>query len=578
VTGNTYISSFLGIGTTTPKGILSVVTPTSTGNTTTAWTSAYVVVGTGAGSTTGKAIGLGFNTTTDQAEILALAPTTSWHPLNLFSNGVIFSSTAGAEAARLNSSGVLLLGETSSTPTGGGTFRLGIAGNIKFDSGGVIEFPTSGGNAWYFYDSSGVLIFQRGGVEAARFDTSGNLGIGMTPVAPLDITSTASTLVGMNSTNASGVAVAWRNSGSPLGFIGSAKAMVTGGALNDFAINMGNSNNLIISVNQGEVARFDTSGHLLIGTTTSTSVLSVSSSSSLIGFFTSTSVNGAYSIWANSGTQNGVVGSAKGLFSGTLSNFGIRAENNLIFGIGSNEYARIGSDGSFLVGTTTNAGAGCITASGTITGKTIVGTDTNSASFTGAGSTSSAAGVGMYVMSSGSGVNASGALFAFHRAGNFAINMGLDTDNILRIGGWSASASRWTLDTGSGNMTAAGTITASSSDIRLKENIVVIDNAIDKVKQLRGVYFDWKPIVDSLGFKPDDRHDIGVIAQEVAAVIPQAVKPAPFDHGEHGESISGENYITVQPEKIIPLLIEVAKEQQVLIANLTTRLAALEAK
>jgi hypothetical protein len=156
--------------------------------------------------------------------------------------------------------------------------------------------------------------------------------------------------------------------------------------------------------------------------------------------------------------------------------------------------------------------------------------------------------------------------------------MGLDTDNIIRIGGWSASASRWTLDTGSGNMTAAGTITASVSDIRLKENIVVIDNAIDKVKQLRGVYFDWKPIVDSLGFKPDDRHDIGVIAQEVAAVIPQAVKPAPFDHGEHGESISGENYITVQPEKIIPLLIEVAKEQQVLIANLTTRLAALEAK
>ena len=85
-----------------------------------------------------------------------------------------------AEAARFNTSGVLLLGETSSTPTGGGTFRLGIAGNIKFDSGGTIEWPTSGGVAWYQFDSSGALVFQRAATEAARFDTSRNFLVGTT--------------------------------------------------------------------------------------------------------------------------------------------------------------------------------------------------------------------------------------------------------------------------------------------------------------------------------------------------------------------------------------------------------------
>jgi hypothetical protein len=61
-----------------------------------------------------------------------------------------------------------------------------------------------------------------------------------------------------------------------------------------------------------------------------------------------------------------------------------------------------------------------------------------------------------------------GAIMAFHRSGQFAINFGLDSDNVMRIGGWSASANRWQLDT-SGNMTAAGNVTAYS-DERLKKD------------------------------------------------------------------------------------------------------------
>jgi hypothetical protein len=51
--------------------------------------------------------------------------------------------------------------------------------------------------------------------------------------------------------------------------------------------------------------------------------------------------------------------------------------------------------------------------------------------------------------------NGSGAIMSFHRSGYFAVNFGLDSDNVMRIGGWSAGANRWQLDM-SGNMTVPG--------------------------------------------------------------------------------------------------------------------------
>ncbi|WJZ47903.1 hypothetical protein [Synechococcus phage DSL-LC03] len=51
------------------------------------------------------------------------------------------------------------------------------------------------------------------------------------------------------------------------------------------------------------------------------------------------------------------------------------------------------------------------------------------------------------------------AFISFHKGGYYAVNMGLDDDNVLRIGGWSASANRWELDM-SGNMWAASSVRA----------------------------------------------------------------------------------------------------------------------
>ena len=90
---------------------------------------------------------------------------------------------------------------------------------------------------------------------------------------------------------------------------------------------------------------------------------------------------------------------------------------------------------------------------------------------------------------------------------------------------------------------------------------------------LNGVTFDWNDTAINSGFSPTVRYnDSGVIAQEVQKVLPQAVKPAPFDRGMDGLSKSGQNYLTVQYEKIVPILIEAIKEQQSQIEDLKNKL------
>ena len=72
----------------------------------------------------------------------------------------------------------------------------------------------------------------------------------------------------------------------------------------------------------------------------------------------------------------------------------------------------------------------------------------------------------------------------------------------------------FTFDTINGHFTATGDVT-TNSDARLKENVITVDNALSKVADLRGVYFNKKT-------HPNDRK-IGLIAQEVEAIIPEAV-------------------------------------------------------
>jgi hypothetical protein len=113
-----------------------------------------------------------------------------------------------------------------------------------------------------------------------------------------------------------------------------------------------------------------------------------------------------------------------------------------------------------------------------------------------------------------------------------------------------------------GSIRATNDIVSWYSDERLKENIEIIPNALDKVMTLRGVTFNANQLAESFGYSGKEKQ-VGVLAGDVKIVLPEAVKPAPFDIMlfENTEiSRSGENYKTVQYEKLVPLLIEAIKE------------------
>jgi hypothetical protein len=132
-----------------------------------------------------------------------------------------------------------------------------------------------------------------------------------------------------------------------------------------------------------------------------------------------------------------------------------------------------------------------------------------------------------------------------------------------------------------GELSATADVVAYSSDERLKENIKPIENAVDKVKQMRGVTFDWNEKSEELGFEPTSKtNDVGVIAQEVEKVFPQLIAHAPFDRDtdEEGNVISksGEDYKTVNYSRLTAVLIEAIKEQQKQIDELKEEIKKLK--
>ncbi len=117
-----------------------------------------------------------------------------------------------------------------------------------------------------------------------------------------------------------------------------------------------------------------------------------------------------------------------------------------------------------------------------------------------------------------------------------------------------------------GNLTINGTITATgditayyTSDIRHKNNIQTIPNALDKVKQLNGVTWEWNDDVNEV---TKSTPKTGLIAQEVQSVLPQVV-------------VERENgFLGLDYSKMIGLLVEAIKEQQTQIDELKAQLGS----
>jgi hypothetical protein len=116
-----------------------------------------------------------------------------------------------------------------------------------------------------------------------------------------------------------------------------------------------------------------------------------------------------------------------------------------------------------------------------------------------------------------------------------------------------------------GDLHVEGDVIAYSStisDIRLKDEVKTIDNALGKIKSLRGVEYVWNK-----GHR-EGQKDLGLIAQEVEQVLPEIVREKKMPLMDDSDKV----YKTVDYEKIVGVLIEAVKEQQEQIDELKSRL------
>ena len=106
-----------------------------------------------------------------------------------------------------------------------------------------------------------------------------------------------------------------------------------------------------------------------------------------------------------------------------------------------------------------------------------------------------------------------GAIMAFHRGGVYAVNMGLDSDNVFRFGGWSAPANLLQI-TMAGALTMASNVTAHSDERLKKDWTSLPDDFIAKLAKLKsGTYTR----IDS------GERQVGVGAQSLQPLLPEAV-------------------------------------------------------
>jgi hypothetical protein len=118
-----------------------------------------------------------------------------------------------------------------------------------------------------------------------------------------------------------------------------------------------------------------------------------------------------------------------------------------------------------------------------------------------------------------------------------------------------------------GTITATGDITAYFSDMRLKNKLNDIDNALDNLCTLSGFVYSPNELAQSFGFD-SSKVEYGLSAQEVESVFPELVSLAPFDYDENENSKSGENYKTLDYVRLVPVLVEAIKELKSEIDNI----------
>jgi hypothetical protein len=126
---------------------------------------------------------------------------------------------------------------------------------------------------------------------------------------------------------------------------------------------------------------------------------------------------------------------------------------------------------------------------------------------------------------------------------SYTINQSVGTGNDVQHN----SLGLGTAAQGGGSLFATGNITAYYSDMRLKKFLGAIENPLDKIMALNGFYYEANDVAQALGYKV--KREVGLSAQQVQAIMPEIVSPAPIDN----------QYLTIDYERLVPLLIESIK-------------------
>jgi len=453
---------------------------------------------------------LQYNPSTGALTSTSLTPTnalgTSYGGTGLTSftaNGVVYASSTSALAtgSNLTWDGSILTASNAS----GTNLVLNSTGNtpfLTFNQSSLSKFyigasAAVGGGGTGYYDLYGVAgIGQRfftNDTERMRILSNGNIGIGTSsPNYVLDLTSSASRVVNVNTTSTNGGGIAFQNSGTINGYIGSAK-WITGGNLADFGIDASGSNNLIFATNDTERMRLDSSGNLGLGVTPSSwysnqkvmqigSILSLrTDSSNVIGFnnnayFAQATTDWRYQTTNYSSRYDQVFGAHQWFIapSGTAGN-----------AISFTQAMTLDNAGRLTVGATSTISASKIYVKGALS------TVEN--------------GIGIETSESGTSY-----LETFYKSGTGLV----------------------------GSITTNGTTTSYNitSDQRLKTNIVdAPDGNIDEIK------------IRSFNWKSDNTHNTyGVIAQELLEVAPYAVNVP-----NNSDEMMGVDY-----SKLVPMMIK----------------------
>jgi hypothetical protein len=494
---------------------------------------------------------------------------------------------AGSEKARIDSSGRLGIG--TSSPSSYSTYADDLVISNGF-AGITLASATSGYGSIYFADGTAGTDVQRGAIqyshaddylrfstavnERMRIDSSGRVGIGTTsPTQALEVA--GSIRLNNDLLYADATATRGRVYGDSTGLVVRAD---TGLALRFHA-------------DAGEKARIDTSGRLLVGTsssrtTTNTPQILVESVNTTTGDRGITVVGGGASNVSplinfakhRSASIGGTTAVSDGDFTGAIVFNGSDGTNFI-----QSAFIAAAIDGTpgandmpgRLVFSTTADGASSPTERMRITNGGTVGIGVTPSAWV---STRQVIQVGRAAAACDTAVSNGGSSIAsnnfYYDGSDRAIATGYSqgivfnptgagTTQVVSTSGTNTGGNAITF-TGGPFVAAGGTSWTSSSDERLKNIIEPITDGLEKVAEIRAVKFSWKD-------DPDERVNVGVIAQDVEAVLPEIVSKSQ----KYGSDDQTE-YLGVSYDLLAPLLIAALQEAKTKIETLEAKVVALE--